>query len=406
MPVVSRPLRIFISAAEHSADVHGAALLRAAADHLPAAAFFGLCGPRMQASGAVALADLTAHSAMLSHVGGVLGRALRAVRAVERSWDADPPDLVVLLDSPELHLGITELGVPGLAPRARRRGLPVLYYIAPQTWAARAWRNSRLRGCVDQLACILPFEQAYFRARGIACEFVGHPLFESLAQQSPNPEVVATLRDPSGPTIALLPGSRRSVIDAILPLQLDVVRRLAARGVRPMVGVSCVSEERRAQIQSQVLRAALPLADGRVRVLVGDNASLLSAADLVLVASGTATLEVAHHRKPMIVMYDAGRLLLTLQRTIGRRFIRTPHLSLVNLLANARVVPEFMPAMPDPDAVAHVAAQLLHDLTWRRLMIDQLDALVRPLTATRASARVCELMGRTARARDGGRRPT
>ncbi|MGE0481368.1 MAG: lipid-A-disaccharide synthase [Phycisphaerae bacterium] len=402
---MTRTLRIFISVAEHSADVHGAALLRAAAERLPATAFHGLCGPRMRAAGAAALADLTAHSAMLSHIGGVLGRALRAVRLVERSWDADPPDVVVLLDSPELHLGIPELGVPGLAPRARQRGLPVLYYIAPQTWAARAWRNSRLRGCVDQLACILPFEQAYFRARGIATEFVGHPLFESLAQQSPNAQVVAALRDPSRPTIALLPGSRRSVIDAMLPLQLDVVRRLAARGVQPTVAISCVSWERRAQIQAHVERAALPLDAARVCVLVADNASLLSAADLVLVASGTATLEVAHYRKPMIVMYDAGRLLVTLERTIGRRFIRTPHLSLVNLLANARVVPEFMPAAPDPDAVARVASQLLHDLTWRRLMIDQIDGLVRPLAATRASTHVCELIAKLAQAHRVGTHP-
>jgi lipid-A-disaccharide synthase len=132
--------------------------------------------------------------------------------------------------------------------------------------------------------------------------------------------------------------------------------------------------------------------DAGIDLVIADNASLLTAADLVLVASGTATLHVAYYRKPMIVMYDAGRLLYWPHRLFGRLVITTPQLSLVNVLAGARVVPEFMPFIRDLAPVATVAAQLLTDATWRKLMTDQLDAVVRPLEDSQASTNVCRMI--------------
>ncbi len=129
---------IFISVAEESADVHAASLVRAARERLPGCKFYGLTGPRLRELGVETVFDFTSHAAMLSGVLGVVGRALKAVKAVERSWRERRPDLVVLLDSPELHLR--------LARRAKKLGLPVLYYIAPQTWASRAGRNRQTPG--------------------------------------------------------------------------------------------------------------------------------------------------------------------------------------------------------------------------------------------------------------------
>jgi lipid-A-disaccharide synthase len=374
------PVDIFISVAETSADQHAAALLRTAARHLPHGRFYGLTGPRMRDAGAETVYDLTRHAAMLTDVLSVIGKARRAVGEVERAWRRRPPALVILLDSPELHLPLAE--------RARRRGLPVLYYIAPQTWASRPWRNRRMARCIDRLACILPFEQPYFRAAGLAADFVGHPLFETLATQLPNPQRVRQLRS-GGPLVALLPGSRRGVVDAVLPLQLDVLRRLRATGAPVSAAVSAANADRARQIDARLRPLA---AAERPAIVVDDNASLLSAADLVLVASGTATLHVAHYRKPMIVMYDAGSLLGALHGPLGRFVVHTPHLSLVNILAEARVVPEFMPRVPDRQAVARVARQLLADDGWRRLMVSQMDELLRALEPTRASERVCEII--------------
>lgn len=394
--------RVFISVAEDSADMHAASLVRAAQALLPGCRFYGLTGPRMRAAGVDSLFDLTSRAAMLTGVLSVLAAARAAVCEVRRAWLEQPPDLAVLLDSPELNLH--------LAGIARRMGIPVLYYIAPQTWASRAGRNRKIARRVDRLACILPFEEAYFRSQGVPATYVGHPLFEALAREAVDPAGVARLRGeqpehagagrgsataavpggtPAGrPLVALLPGSRRHVIERVLPLQLRVAQLLRSRGIPARVAISAVSPERAPAIRETALRSGLDAA-----VVVADNATLLAAADLVLVASGTATLHVACYRKPMIVMYDAGPLLAPLHRAFGRRFLRTPHLSLVNVLAGRRVVPEFMPYVPDVETVADVAVQLLGDGMWRRLMVAQLDDLVRPLEGSRASENVCRMIG-------------
>jgi lipid-A-disaccharide synthase len=470
---MNHPARIFISVAEESADVHAAALVRAVRQQGYDWTFHGLTGPRLRELGVETVFDFASRAAMLSGVLGVIGHARRAVRAVEKSWRERRPDLVVLLDSPELHLGVAELGIPGLAARARRRGIPVLYYIAPQTWAARAWRNRWIVRDIDRLACILPFEEAYFRrAAGLNCnregaatspecargtvaplllreglgegrspapcdpplvpprrgdgcgrfhaEYVGHPLFETLREERPIAETVEFLKTRAGgrPIVALLPGSRRHVIDAMLPRQLEVVRRLRAAGRDVYAAISCVSEERREQIRGVLSQGAAGFSlrgtaraeargslmgadDPGVDIVVAGNASLLTAADLVLVASGTATLEVAYYRKPMVVMYDAGGLLRWPYRLLGRLVVRLPHLSLVNILAGARVVPEFMPFIGDVGPIATVAGQLLSDETWRRLMVRQLDEIVRPLEGSQASANVCRIMAEMLGGKEG-----
>jgi lipid-A-disaccharide synthase len=262
-----------------------------------------------------------------------------------------------------------------------------LYYIAPQTWASRAYRNRQIARDVDRLACILPFEEKYFRRACVRAEFVGHPLFEALARESADKAAVRFLRAEGEPLVAILPGSRRHVIDAMLPKQLDVIRQLRTSGMKLRAAISCISDERKPQIESHLRTSGVEAA-----TVGGDNASLLTAADLVLVASGTATLHVAHYRKPMIVMYDAGRLLRWPYRLLGRWLLATPHLSLVNLLAGARIVPEFMPFVPDTRPVAQVAGQLLTDAEWRALMVRQIDAVVRPLEDSLASERLCEIM--------------
>lgn len=369
---------VFISVAEDSADVHAASLVRAAATHLPRARFHGLTGPRLRAEGVDTVFDLSAHAAMLTGVFSIIGKAMRAVKAVERSWQARRPDIIVLIDSPELHLR--------LAAKARRLGIPVLYYVAPQTWASRAYRNQRIARDVTRLACILPFEEEYFRARGVNAAFVGHPLFEALRRETPSGECVAALRSAEGALLALLPGSRKHVIETTLPLQLDVAKRMHGAGHRFRVAVSAVDENRASRI-----RAITAAAGMACEVVVADNASLLTAADMVLVASGTATLHVAHYRKPMVVMYDAGWL-GRLHGLVRGWVIHTPHLSLVNILGGARVVPEFMPAIRDTAAIARVAGDLLADRAWQAQMVGQIDRIIAPLEASDASREVCRLI--------------
>ncbi len=389
--------RVFISVAEDSADMHAAALVRAARRMRKPWTFGGLTGPRLRALGVETVFDMASHAAMLTGILGVVRRGMRAMKAIRADWEVRRPHVVVLLDSPELHLPVAKL--------ARQMNIPTLYYIAPQTWASRAYRNQRIAAWVDRLACILPFEEAYFRENGVRAAFVGHPLFESLALQSPDAQRVQALRSTAPlegghahragesvahaapPLIALLPGSRKHVVRAVAPLQLETVRCLADSIGPVRVAISAVSEERKPLI-AEITRASGVNAE----IVVDDNASLLTAADFVLVASGTATLHVAHYRKPMVVMYDAGRVMGLAYRLFGRRLIKTPHLSLVNILANERIVPEFMPLRPRPAEVARVAAAILRDDALRTRMLTRIEEVVRPLEASRASDRVCALI--------------
>lgn len=371
--------RVFVSVAEDSADVHAASLVRAAAELLPDCRFYGLTGPRLRALGVETVFDMTAHAAMLAGAAKIVGRAWQALRAVRRSWSRSRPDAVVLLDSPELNLR--------LAAWARKLGIPVVYYIAPQTWASRESRIRQIARDVDALACILPFEEAYFRARGVNARFVGHPLFEALARERPHAATISRLKSGDGPLIALLPGSRKHVIDALLPKQLAVLERLRAAGVTARAAVSAVDADRAARVRGMLARLG---AD--VPIVESDNASLLTAADLVLVASGTATLHVAHYRKPMIVMYDVGPLLGPLYRRWGHWVVRAPHLSLVNTLARRRIVPEFMPSVGDLDVVARTARGLLADGQWRERIVRSLHEVCAPLENGAASPAVCALL--------------
>lgn len=373
--------RIFISVAEDSADAHAASLVTALRQRWPDVRLTGLTGPRLRTAGVETVFDMTAQAAMLTGIIGRIPAGRRALRAAERSWSRSRPDLVIVMDSSALHLP--------MARRAKQWGLRVLYYIAPQTWASRAYRNRRLATDVDRVACILPFEQAYLRRHLVHADYVGHPLFEQLAMKMPKEDAVARMRAAGKPVVALLPGSRRQVIDAVLPLQLEVVRRLRSAGVVVQPYVSALAADRVQQIRRHIIASG-----HAAEIVTGDNPSLLTAADLVLVASGTATLEVASYRKPMIVLYDAGRALRLPYRLFRRWVITTPHLALVNVLAGAPVVPEFMPFVEDVGAVADVARELLRDEDWRAIMTRQLDGLVRPLENSRASANVCGIIGR------------
>jgi len=405
--------RIFISAAEASADLHGANLIAAVLRRRPGARFVGLAGPRMQAAGCEVLDDPTGESAMLTAAFGKVVRFWRLLRRVRRVLREGDFDAAVLIDSPALNLHV--------ARHAKRTGVPTFYYIAPQVWAWGRFRWRRVRRWADQLACILPFEEEFFARYGIPATFVGHPLFDelrppvawpgtrasrgaegvgrvppgSVGQRPPlgegtepggtRPAPTGTDRTASGgPTVALLPGSRRHVIEEVLPGQLEVAEAIARRFEAARFLISAADANREALIRSMLGGRALP-----AELRVGANAEILDAADLVLVASGTATLEVAWHRTPMIVMYNASRLGYHL---LGRWLIRTEHLSIVNILAGRRLVPEFMPYYRSTAPIAAEAIRLLEDPTARRQMSTELDALIAPLARPGASDRTAELL--------------
>lgn len=374
-PGAARPL-IFISAAEPSADLHGANLIRAVLEQCPAVRFVGVAGPRMVAAGCDRIFDMSSHSAMLLGALQAVGRAARMIQTCEAYLRRYPFDAAVVIDSPTLHLP--------LARRAHAVGVPVLYYIAPQMWAWGAYRMYKLRNHVDRVAVILPFEEKFFRDQGVNATFVGHPLQDQWAAQSVDPAGVDEIRSHGRPVVALLPGSRKHVVQEVLRGQVAVSERIREAVPEATFGVSVANSQVAGMIQQQLGRSRAP-----IRAYPGRHAELLQAADLVLVASGTSTLEVAFHERPMIVMYNASRVGYQL---IGRWLIRAGHLSLPNILAGREIVPEFMPYYTSIEPIVEKAIALLKSDEARAEMRAALADIVRPLRETRASERTASLL--------------
>ncbi len=368
--------QVFISAAEPSADLHAAALIRATHALLPGTRFAGVAGPLMRQAGCRPIYDMTEHSSMLS---GAVGHVHHGVRMLKLSHDMlsrESFDAAVFIDSPVLNLWV--------ANYAKSFSVPVLYYIAPQLWAwGERRRIARVRARVDRIACILPFEEPYFRSYGVQANYVGHPLFKALEAHPVDRVAVGRLRQGGGPILAVMPGSRRHVASENFPGQLRVARDLRREftGLRTLVSVA------NPQVRQALVRLSQE-ADVPVEFHEGQNAELLSAADLALVVSGTVTLEAAYYLTPMIVMYNASRLWYQ----VARMLITTRFFSLPNILADRELVPEFMPYYSSTVPIAERAAELLRDPGARQAMAADLKELVEPFLNADASTTTAKIL--------------
>jgi lipid-A-disaccharide synthase len=308
---------------------------------------------------------------------GAAGQAIAMMRACDAHLRLYPFDAAVVIDSPMLHLP--------LAGRAQSAGVPVMYYIAPQMWAWGSYRIYKLRHRVDKVAVILPFEEEYFRHQGIDARYVGHPLIDHLRGETVSAKELEDIRGDAGLFVALLPGSRKHVVQAVLPGQLEVAERIAAEFPEARFGVSVANHG-----VAGAIREALAAHSGlAVRTPPGKHAALIPAADLVLVASGTATLEVAYHGKPMIVMYNASRLFYHL---IGRWMIKTPHLCLPNILAGREIVPEFMPYYKTTKPIAEKAIELLRSEPMQERVKRDLAQVIASLKTENASRNAAQML--------------
>lgn len=330
----------------------------------------------MQAAGCKAIDNLAERSVMGLAVAGSLWRAPGLLRRVNESLRPGAFDAVVFIDSPFLHLK--------LAPLVRARGIPLLYYIAPQTWAWNERRIGRMRRSIDRMAVILPFEEAYFRDHGIAATYVGHPLFDALVNDVPAVERVEELRAGGSPIVAIFPGSRPHEINEVFPGQLEVAAAVRTRFRDARFLVSVAHDGVAGPIE-RFIRSAGVMCECRR----DDNAAMAKAADLALVKSGTTTLELAYHHTPMIVMYNHSRLGYEL---VGKWLIRTKYLSLPNILAGREIVPEFMPYYRSTRPIAERAIELLSTQPSLEKMRGDLEALMTPIVKTGASDNTAALL--------------
>lgn len=365
--------RVLVVAGEASGDLHAANLVGALRQRHPGVVTFGVAGERMRAVGVEALAGVEELSVMgLAEVARELPRLLRLSRRVRREALERRPDAAVLVDSPDFNLP--------LARRLNRAGVPVVVYISPQLWAWRAGRVRKLQRDVTRVLSILPFEVDFFSRRGVAVEYVGHPLVDELHA------LASTRSMREGLTLALLPGSRWQEVAALLPAMAWAATALreehSSLRVRVLVAPG---------LEVERIRGLLGKAGQWVELVESNRHVHLAAASAALVASGTATLECALLDVPMVVAYR----LHPLTYAVARRLVRLPHVSLVNLVAGATVVPELLQEACTGPALALEAGRLLAGAGARQR--EHLEAvrskLGPPGASLRAAVAVARVLG-------------
>ena len=336
--------RIFLSAGEPSGDLHGAAVVRALRERLPHAALDAFGGPRMAEAGATVLFPMEGFAAFgIVEVIEKIPAHYLLLRRMERAFSRNGYDLVILIDYPGFHLHVAEA--------AHRAGIPVLYYIAPQLWAWRPERAKRLAAACDRLAVILPFEETFFRRVGVTADYVGHPLLDRGAPPT-RAAARASLGIGAGERVlALFPGSRAGEIKRLWPSQRDAALTLLDRGIATRVLVAATDHGGHAAGDA----VRYPGSE-RFTLVRADSQAVLAAADAGIVKSGTSTLEAALSDTPMVVPYKVNAITAFLTR----RLVTVKWASLVNLIADREVVPEFLQEALSAERLVNAVAPLLN----------------------------------------------
>lgn len=374
MAELKKTYRVFVSVNDPSADVHCGGLIAAMKERNPDLEFVGIGGPKMAAAGCELLEDTVGRAVMAYKALAHVGHFYRLIDRIKRYLIEHPVDLVIVCDAPAFNFHI--------AKAARKAGIQTLFYVAPQLWAWGGWRIGKFRRCCDKLCCLLPFEETWFSRRGIDATFVGNPLLDKMPQDMSGYRKDYSGFDPRQAHIALMPGSRLAEIESLWPAMQQIALRLKqAYPEARFVAVAASAERRTLLEQTQVPGFSCEYSLDSVT----DTAH---SADLAFVASGSATLEVASAGCPMIVMYQTNRVLWHL---FGRWLVRSRFFTLVNLLAERELVPEFMPYFTSIDPIVAKAQAMLDDPESLIRISNDLIDLTEPLTAKRAAPEVARI---------------
>ena len=375
-------MKIGLVAGESSGDLLGAGLIRALRQRYPDASFEGVAGPEMVAAGC----DQWEPAESLAVFGLVeplahLPRLLRLRKSLLERWRESPPDVFVGIDAPDFNLALEK--------KLRAAGIKTVHYVSPSIWAWRAGRIKTVKAAADKVLCILPFEKALYDEVGVDAVFVGHPKADAA------PEVVdkAAARDALGlsadEVVAVLPGSRSSEIAKLSEIFFAAAVSVAATRKSVQFVIPIATPALRPTIEAHIAAAGLT---DNVLVLDGDSQRAMSAADVVLLASGTAALESALLGKPTVAAYRLGAM--TYAILIGMKIIKLTHFTLPNLLTETPLIPEFFQGDTQADAIAHAITGLLDDPHQRQIIRDRFARLRVELaqnTDQRAADAVIEL---------------
>jgi len=387
-----RRIRIGIVAGEASGDLLGSHLIHALRKHVPDIEFVGIVGPKMLAAGATALFPMEklavrGYVEVLRHYREILG--IR--RQLKRHFLKNPPDIFIGIDAPDFNLN--------LEAALKASGIPTIHYASPSIWAWRGKRIHKIARAVSRILVLFPFEAPIYQRAGIAVTYVGHPLADMLPEEPDRTAARSQLRLPQqGRVIALLPGSRQSELAAMADLFVQTAQEIHKRSPGTHFLVPLVTRETRKLFEAAVYRAEahdLPLT-----VLFGHADDAMTAADAVLVASGTATLEAALLKRPMVITYKMPQLSWQLMHRRGY----LPYVGLPNILAGRFVVPELLQHDATPQNLAQALLNLVNDKIVTQGLVAEFTRQHRELkqdTADKVARAILPYLGRSGAAHEG-----
>ncbi len=361
-------MRVLISAGEASGDLYASRVAEILKQRHPDIEMFGCAGPRMQAAGVRPVVDQRSLAVVgIVEVLAHLPRIYREFRKLTAAAAREKPDLAILTDSPDFHLRV--------AKKLARQGIRVVYLIAPQAWAWRQGRVKPMRRTIHRLLCIFPFEESFFESRGVAASYIGHPLARLVKPSLSRGELCERLGLPvEARILALLPGSRHGEVARHMPYVIEAVKRIRERQeVAPVLALPAGFNAHNTSFVEPIRAAA-------IQVIEGHTWDVLAQAELALAASGTVTIEAAMLGVPMVTFYRVNAL----SWYLGRWLVKAPFLSMVNLVAERRVVAEL----------------IQHDMTADRMVAESLRLLEDPEARAGMRAALAQVAGTLASERD------
>ena len=372
MSNIKNKFRVFMSAAEPSGDVHCAGLITALQSTGCNIEFVGVGGPKMANAGCELLENTVGKAAMIYKAFTQVPRYYRLVKRIERFMAGNEIDMVIVCDSPSFNFHVAKAG--------KKAGARTLFFVAPQLWAWGGWRIRKLRKCCDKLCCLLPFEQDWFSRRGLDATFVGNPLLDELTIDPAHHEKYEAF-EPARAKFAIMPGSRPAEIDSLWrPMQQIALRLKEKYPQATLVTVAVDASRQQLLRDSQIPGFECESSVDSVNKTAG-------AVDFSIVASGSATLEIAASGCPMVIMYQSNRVLWYLFGWI----MKTKYLSLVNILADRELVPEFMPNFSSIDPIVARIDQLVQDKNALVRISSELTELTKPLAEKKACEEVAKI---------------
>jgi len=369
--------KILLVAGEVSGDLHGSRLVEAIQRIDPDIEFFGIGGEGLERAGMKLLYPSQSLSVVgITEVFFKLRAILKALQGLKKSIDRERPDLVILIDFPDFNLR--------LAKMAQRKGIPILYYIGPQVWAWRPRRIKLIARLVKKMIVLFPFEVPLYQAAGVDVEWVGHPLLDIVKPTLSREKAFQQFGlDPRRRTVGLLPGSRKHEVERLLPPLLASAHLLQKEIPDLQFVIPLAPGLPKTLLLSRMGNISVPVA-----VVEGFTYDVMNLSELLIVASGTATLEGAIVGKPMIIVYKVSFL----SYWVGRALIRLDHIGLVNLVAEKEIVPELIQKDVNPQQIADEAFRILRDPILSRKMAESVNKVRQKLGELGAAERAARIV--------------